>query len=67
MSMKFNVTNTNFNPSSSEPTDLVKKCFAELQQVVEDNVPATARRTLALRNMEIACMYAVRAIHDGDE
>lgn len=66
MPAPFNVTNPDFNPSNSEPTNNVKISARELQSVIEANVPETARRTLALRALEQVVYNAVRAIHDGD-
>ena len=67
MTRRFNVTNQNFNPSSDADVDKIKSGFDALQDVIEKHVPDSARKTIALRNMEVACMYAVRAVFDGDE
>ena len=64
---RFNVTNPDFNPSTLPGIDAIKTGFVKMQKIIEDNAPECARRTIALRKMEEACMYAVRAAVEGDE
>lgn len=59
------VTDTNFNPDSN-PVILEIKVAANLMAAIIEALPEGRRRACALRDLESATMWAVKAAAVGD-
>lgn len=59
------VTDQSFNPSGKAEVDLIKKKLTELEEAIL-TLPAGRRRSLALTQLELAGMMAVKAAVVGD-
>ena len=59
------VTDQSFNPSGKAEVDLIKKKLTELEEAIL-TLPAGRRRSVALTQLELAGMMAVKAAVVGD-
>ena len=59
------VTDQSFNPPGKAEVDLIKKKLTELEEAIL-TLPAGRRRSVALTQLELAGMMAVKAAVVGD-
>jgi hypothetical protein len=64
--MSNDVTAKDFNPSNNEMVDVIKGKANELSDVL-NQLPQNRRRSIALTYLEIASMFAVKAVFYGDD